>query len=46
MSADRCRFFDIARGSALECASWLDMLVAKKFVDVNAVSEFRDAGQD
>src|SRR5438552_4462105 len=29
-SADRCRFFDIARGSALECAAALDVLVAKK----------------
>ena len=27
---DRCRFFDIARGSALECAAGLDVLVAKK----------------
>jgi len=29
-SADRCRFFDIARGSALECAAALDVLVAKR----------------
>ena len=27
---DRCRFFDIAHGSALECAAGLDVLVAKK----------------
>jgi len=27
--ADRCRYFDIARGSALECAACLDVLVAK-----------------
>ena len=27
--ADRCRFFDIARGSALECAACLDVWVAK-----------------
>src|SRR6266498_4890675 len=27
---DRCRFFDIARGSTLECAAALDVLVAKK----------------
>jgi four helix bundle protein len=27
-SSDRCRFFDIARGSALECAAALDVLVA------------------
>jgi four helix bundle protein len=26
---DRCRFFDNARGSALECAAALDVLVAK-----------------
>ncbi len=26
---DRCRFFDIARASALECAAGLDILVAK-----------------
>lgn len=28
-AADRCRFFDISRGSALECAACLDVLVAK-----------------
>ena len=28
-SADRCRYFDIARGSALECAACLDVLVAR-----------------
>jgi four helix bundle protein len=27
---DRCRFFDIAHGSALECAAALDVMVAKK----------------
>jgi four helix bundle protein len=26
---DRCRFFDIAKGSALECAAALDILLAK-----------------
>ena len=26
---DRCRFFDIAHGSSLECAAGLDTLVAK-----------------
>jgi four helix bundle protein len=29
-AADRCRFFDMARGSALESAAALDVLVAKK----------------
>jgi four helix bundle protein len=27
---DRCRFFDTAHGSALECAAGLDVLVARK----------------
>ncbi len=27
---DRCRFLDIAHGSALECAAGLDVLVAKR----------------
>src|SRR5258708_14904963 len=31
-SADRCHFFDIARGSALECAAALDVAVAKGVV--------------
>ena len=31
-AADRCRFFDIARGSALECAAALDVLIAKKLL--------------
>jgi four helix bundle protein len=30
---DRCRFFDIARGSALEFAAGLDILVAKKLLE-------------
>ena len=29
---DRCRFFDIARGSALECAACLDVLLVKKLI--------------
>jgi four helix bundle protein len=34
---DRCRFFDIARGSALECAAGLDVLAAKGCCDAAAV---------
>lgn len=30
---DRCRFLDFARGSALECAACLDVLVAKQLTD-------------
>jgi len=29
---DKCRFFDIARGSAFECASCLDVLVKRKYI--------------
>ena len=36
-SADRCRYFDIARGSALESAACLDVLVAKKLMESHAV---------
>ena len=32
-AADRCRFFDNARGSSLECAACLDVLVAKKRIE-------------
>ena len=38
-SADRCRYFDIARGSALECAACLDVLVAKKKLSAGDVAE-------
>lgn len=34
---DRCRFFDIAHGSALECASALDILVAKEKLTVDQI---------
>ena len=41
-SADRCRFFDIARGSALECAACLDVLTAKSMI----ADEVADRGKE
>ncbi len=38
-SADRCRFFDTARGSALECAACLDVLVAKTVINESTAIE-------
>ena len=37
--ADRCRFFDIARGSALECAACLDVLVARTVIEESMAVE-------
>jgi four helix bundle protein len=37
-STDRCRFFDISRGSALESAAGLDVLAAKGLCDPAAVA--------
>lgn len=34
---DRCRFFDTSRGSALECAAALDVLVAKRKLTVDEI---------
>jgi four helix bundle protein len=36
---DRCRFFDIARGSALECGACLDVLVARQLLKPAAADE-------
>ena len=37
--ADRCRYFDIARGSVVACAACLDVLVVKKRIDAKAAAE-------
>lgn len=36
---DRCRYLDFARGSALECAACLDVLVAKLLAEPDRVTE-------
>jgi four helix bundle protein len=38
-AADRCRFFDNARGSALECSACLDVAVVKRFAKANEVAD-------
>ena len=37
--ADRCRFFDISRGSALESAGCLDLIFIKKFISEQELEE-------
>jgi four helix bundle protein len=39
---DRCRFFDNARGSALECAAALDVLAAKNLCGTNELQTGKD----
>lgn len=39
---DRCRYFDTARGSALECAACLDVLVAKGQCRVEEIQEGKE----
>ncbi len=39
---DRCRYLEIARGSAVECAACLDVAVAKKLVPAGAVTEGKE----
>lgn len=41
-STDRCRYFDIARGSALESAAVLDVLVAKQKLAATEIEEGKD----
>ncbi len=42
---DRCRFFDIAHGSALECAAGLDVLVAKLKLTRDQIREGKESLQ-
>ena len=41
-SKDRCRYFDIARGSALECASCLDVLLLKDLLELSKKDEGKE----
>src|SRR5213596_2587625 len=36
---DRCRYYDTAHGSALECAACLDVLVVKKILKKQEITE-------
>jgi four helix bundle protein len=38
-SADRCRFFDVARGSGLECAACLDLIFIKKIISESELEQ-------
>lgn len=38
-SKDRCRYFDISRGSATECAACLDVIYAKKKITILELRE-------
>ena len=41
-AADRCRYLDIARGSALECAACLDVLVVKGLATETRAAEGKE----
>ena len=44
-SKDRCRFFDIAHGSALECAAGLDVLVARGRLPADQIAPGKESLQ-
>ncbi len=39
---DRCRYYDSARGSALECAASLDVLVAKRVLTAQEITKGKE----
>lgn len=39
---DRCRYFDIARGSTVECAACLDILVTRNILPLESVSSGKE----
>ena len=41
-SKDRCNFFDIARGSALESAGCLDILSVKKLISIEELTKGKE----
>ena len=45
-AADRCRFFDIARGSGLECAACLDLLLIKHLINEREFDEGKSLLKD
>ena len=45
-SADRCKFFDIARGSGLECAGCLDLIFIKKLLSDTELDEGKSLLRD
>ncbi|OGU55874.1 MAG: four helix bundle protein [Ignavibacteria bacterium RBG_13_36_8] len=45
-SKDRCKYFDISRGSALESASCLDVLFLKKLIDESDINEGKNILKD
>ena len=45
-AAHRCRFFDIARGSGLECAACLDLLLIKRLINEQELNEGKSLLKD